>query len=100
MRLLSIFLCSYYGRGHGTSNELMMFGGSLFADLGFEHHHLPLEHYRLDPSRLKQAIVDARPDLIFVVPFEEVLWELNEWKPKDCKVLAWMCDDAWRFHEF
>ena len=86
--ILTLYLDTWYGRGQGVSSDKMLFGNGLFDSLGLEEHHIPLEDVAALPSA-------GKFDLVFIVPFETVL-DLRAHGP----VVAWMCDDVWRYASF
>ena len=87
-RILTLWLDTWYGRGTGMSSEQMMFGNGLFAQLGFEEYHIPMETFA---GALPVGVFEA----VFTVPYQKV-FDLRAFGP----VIAWMCDDVWRYESF
>jgi len=87
-KVLTLWLDTWYGTGKGESSDNMIFGHGLFDQLGFEETHIPLEEPIAFPGFGKY-------DLVFTVPYQKVI-DLRAWGP----VVAWMCDDVWRYESF
>jgi spore maturation protein CgeB len=85
-RVLTLWLDTWYGTGKGESSDNMIFGHGLFDQLGFDETHVALE---------SRGAVSGSYDLVFTVPYQKVL-DLRAHGP----VVAWMCDDVWRYPDF
>lgn len=96
-KILTVYLSSYYGNGKSRSNEAMYFGDGLFASLGWEETHLPLEQYFRDPRAGIEAIKWKMPfDAAFIVPFQNIEGWVKEGVGPHCPVITWWCDIVWR----
>ena len=93
-RILTTYLRTYYGEGHGDSNEWGFFSQGLFASLGWDEVYLPFEaghsHEVLDDIR-HQGSYDAA----FFMPYQEPPIWLRD--VCDGPIICWIPDDSWRF---
>lgn len=98
-RVLTIWLTSWYGSGRGTSAEETLWGGGLLGRLGFDQHHIRMEH--VGHAELERIIRAYAPyEFVVFAPYTEVPHWLRPMIDPGTPIVVMMSDDDWRFDNF
>ena len=92
---------------HGTINfeEKKAFYDTL-VDMGHEAHYANYNDPHIYETNIDDAIVKVceqiKPDLVFFIPNQDQVEfrTLRKMQDMNVPILAWFCDDAWRFDDY
>lgn len=98
-RVLTIWLSSWYGSGRGVSAEEMLWGGGLMGKLGYDQHHIHMEH--VGHAELERIIRAYAPyEFVVYAPYQEVPFWLRPMIDPGTPIVSLHSDAAWRYETF